>query len=215
MLITTTESLVGYEIEEYLGHISETVTFGINDFKEFFLIADFIGGESSIYNETLEKAKEILNKKLKEKAESLDANAIIGLRITYSEMSGKDKSMLLLSGTGTAVAVEMKEEFREKIEKRRIKLKEMKKKKEEDKKLQAKIFAERSLSEKTFTELKAEYYNETSSDKKVEIIKILNTRQEVIKKKEEYKNKDTLMLMILKDAKDILAEIELYNRSNK
>ncbi|MEJ6467090.1 heavy metal-binding domain-containing protein [Fusobacterium ulcerans] len=36
MLITTTENLIGYDIEEYIGYISETVTFGINDFKEFF-----------------------------------------------------------------------------------------------------------------------------------------------------------------------------------
>ena len=64
MLITTTENLIGYDIEEYIGYISETVTFGINDFKEFFLIADSIGGESSIYRETLEKAKEILNNRL-------------------------------------------------------------------------------------------------------------------------------------------------------
>lgn len=203
MLITTTENLIGYDIEEYIGYISETVTFGINDFKEFFLIADSIGGESSIYRETLEKAK------------SLGANAIIGLRVTYSEMAGRGKSMLLLSGTGTAVAVEIKEEFIEKMEKRKKQIEEIKEKGKEYKKLQEKVLISRALYKKTFFQLNVEYYNEASEDKKREIIEVLNTKEEVISKREEYKNKDTLMLMLLKDGKDIFAEIELYNRSNK
>lgn len=215
MLITTTENLIGYDIEEYICYISETVTFGINDFKEFFLIADSIGGESSIYRETLEKAKEILNNRLEEKAKSLGANAIIGLRVTYSEMAGRGKSMLLLSGTGTAVAVEIKEEFIEKMEKRKKQIEEIKEKGKEYKKLQEKVLISRALYKKTFFQLNVEYYNEASEDKKREIIEVLNTKEEVISKREEYKNKDTLMLMLLKDGKDIFAEIELYNRSNK
>lgn len=123
--------------------------------------------------------------------------------------------MLLLSGTGTAVAVEIKEEFIEKMEKRKKQIEEIKEKGKEYKKLQEKVLISRALYKKTFFQLNVEYYNEASEDKKREIIEVLNTKEEVISKREEYKNKDTLMLMLLKDGKDIFAEIELYNRSNK
>lgn len=123
--------------------------------------------------------------------------------------------MLLLSGIGTAVAVEIKEEFIEKMEKRKKQIEEIKEKGKEYKKLQEKVPISRALYKKTFFQLNVEYYNEASEDKKREIIEVLNTKEEVISKREEYKNKDTLMLMLLKDGKDIFAEIELYNRSNK
>lgn len=51
----TTENIQGYEIIEYLDYISETVTLGINDFKEMFQIADVIGGESTLYKKILQK----------------------------------------------------------------------------------------------------------------------------------------------------------------
>lgn len=36
MLIFTVENIQGYDIEEYLGYVSETVTLGINDIRESF-----------------------------------------------------------------------------------------------------------------------------------------------------------------------------------
>ena len=101
------------------------------------------------------------------------------------------------------------------MEKRKKQIEEIKEKGKEYKKLQEKVLISRALYKKTFFQLNVEYYNEASEDKKREIIEVLNTKEEVISKREEYKNKDTLMLMLLKDGKDIFAEIELYNRSNK
>ena len=216
MLITTTENLIGYDIEEYLGYISETVTFGVDGFRNVLLIPNFdVGEESAVYYETLMRAEKLLNSRLEKKAKSLGADAIIGLRITYSEISGGYVRMLLLSGTGTAVIANMKDGLREKAEKRRIKIEEIKEKEEECKRIQEEILINNILAGKTFHELTVEYFNEKSADTKIEMIRALNTKEEVINKREEYKNKDTLMLMLLKDGKDIFAEIELYNRSNK
>lgn len=113
MLILTTELLENYEIEEYLGYVSETVTLGILGLIEMFQIADTIGGESSIYKKEFSKAKNILNKRLEDKALEMGGNAIIGLRISYNEITGKNKSSLLISGTGTVVKMEMSEEHKE------------------------------------------------------------------------------------------------------
>lgn len=132
MLMFTTETIPGYEIEEYLGYVSETVTLGINDFTEFFQISDTFGGESSTYKSKFDEAKEILNRRLKTKTEELGGNAIIGLRINYSEISGKNKSSILISGTATAIKIKENEKYlknleNEKQQEEKIKEEQMKK----------------------------------------------------------------------------------------
>lgn len=124
MLMVTTETISGYEIEEYLGYISETVTLGINDFLEFFQISDTFGGESSIYKNKFNEAKNILNKRLEDKAKEMGGNAIIGLRISYDEITGKGKSSLLLSGTGTVVKLDLPIELKQKNIDKELKEKE-------------------------------------------------------------------------------------------
>lgn len=107
----TTETISGYEIEEYLGYVSETVTLGILGLIEMFQIADTLGGESSIYRKKFDEAKNILNKRLETKAKEMGGNAIIGLRISYDEITGKGKSSLLISGTGTVVKILENEKY--------------------------------------------------------------------------------------------------------
>lgn len=114
--MVTTETISGYEIEEYLGYISETVTLGINDFVEFFQISDTFGGESSTYKSKFDEAKGILNKRLETRAKEMGGNAIIGLRINYSEISGKNKSSILISGTATAIKIKENEKYLKKME---------------------------------------------------------------------------------------------------
>lgn len=110
MVTTETISIPGYEIQEYIGYVSETVTFGINGFVEFFQVYDALGGESSLYKNTFNKAKKVLSERLEDKAKEMGGNAIIGLRISYDEITGKGKSSLLLSGTGTVIKIKMTKE---------------------------------------------------------------------------------------------------------
>lgn len=77
---------------------------------------------------------------------------------------------------------------------------------------QEEILINNILAGKTFHELTVEYFNEKSADKKIEMIRVLNTKEEVIAKKEEDKNKDILMLMMLKNTKDIFAELVFNNK---
>lgn len=171
MLMFTTETISGYEIEEYLGYVSETVTLGLNDFLEFFQIADTFGGESSSYKNKFDEAKNILNKRLEAKVKEMGGNSIIGLRINYSEITGKGKSSLLISGTGTVVKIEMTEERKNKL-KADIEIAE---KRETENIMQMQISSLIKYIEKTPTE-----------DKKKIIEKIL-TRDDVKKIREIYK----------------------------
>jgi len=65
-------------------------------------VRDIVGGRSGAYEKELRKAREIAFRELQEQAESLGANAVVGIDIDY-ETVGKDGSMLMVSVTGTAV----------------------------------------------------------------------------------------------------------------
>ena len=101
----------------------------------------------------------------------MGGNAIIGLRISYDEITGKGKSSLLISGTGTVVKIEMTEERKNKL-KADIEIAE---KRETENIMQMQISSLIKYIEKTPTE-----------DKKKIIEKIL-TRDDVKKIREMYK----------------------------
>ncbi len=104
MILTTTNSLDGYKIKEYLGIVSGETIIGANMFKDFFAgIVDLVGGRSGGYEKVLIEAKETAMQEMREKAEQLGANAIIGIDLDY-ETVGKG-TMLMVVASGTAVKI--------------------------------------------------------------------------------------------------------------
>ncbi|MBK8638308.1 MAG: YbjQ family protein [Chromatiaceae bacterium] len=67
---------------------------------------DFFGGRSNATQKVLKAARKTALEELRKEAEELGANAVIGVRLDYSEFSGDGKSMLFLVASGTAVVVE-------------------------------------------------------------------------------------------------------------
>lgn len=103
MQFTTTPILEGQSITEYCGVVTGEAILGVNIFRDFFAgVRDIVGGRSGAYEKELRKAREIAFKELQEQAESLGANAVVGIDIDY-ETVGKEGSMLMVSVTGTAV----------------------------------------------------------------------------------------------------------------
>lgn len=108
MLVTTTNSLVGYEILNYLGTVSTNVVTGTGLFSDFAAsLSDVFGGRSQSYQKQLQIIYDETLEKLKENAKRLGANAIIGLRIDQDEISGKAKQMFMISAVGTAIKIEI------------------------------------------------------------------------------------------------------------
>lgn len=105
MLVTTTPSLDGRRIEEYLGLVSGEAILGANIFKDFFAsIRDIVGGRSAAYEQELQKAKEIAIAEMQQQAASLGANAVIGVDLDYETITiGQGGNMLMVSASGTAV----------------------------------------------------------------------------------------------------------------
>lgn len=106
MILTTTNTLQGKNISDYKGIVSGETIIGANAIKDFFAsVTDFFGGRSSSYEKVLIEAKEIAIEELKEKAQKLGANAIIGIDFDY-ETIGERGSMMMVTATGTAITIE-------------------------------------------------------------------------------------------------------------
>lgn len=110
ILITTTNTIENANIKEYMGIISTNVVLGTNFFSDFAAsFTDFFGGFSNTYQNKLQIIYKEAIDELSKKAVSLGANCIIGLNIDFDEISGKSKSMFMISAIGTAVQIDIAE----------------------------------------------------------------------------------------------------------
>lgn len=103
MIITTTDSVQGREVAEYLGVIGGDAIVGANIFKDFFgAVRDIVGGRAGAYEKTIRDAKRMAFEDLEEKAREIGADAVVAIDIDY-EVLGKTNGMLMVSVNGTAV----------------------------------------------------------------------------------------------------------------
>ena len=103
MIVTTTPSVEGQPVAEYLGIVSGEAIMGANMFKDIFAgIRDIVGGRSGAYEEELRRAKDIALSEMTENARMKGADAILSVDLDY-ETVGANGSMLMVTASGTAV----------------------------------------------------------------------------------------------------------------
>lgn len=103
MITSTTPTLEGRQIREYLGIVTGEVIVGANIFKDLFAgIRDIVGGRAGAYESTLRSARQQAFAELESEASRMGADAIVGIDIDY-EVVGQGGSMLMVSVSGTAV----------------------------------------------------------------------------------------------------------------
>ncbi|MGE0703221.1 MAG: heavy metal-binding domain-containing protein [Vicinamibacterales bacterium] len=106
MLITTTPGIEGKRISRYCGIVTGEAILGANVFKDLFAgIRDIVGGRSATYEAELQRARDIAIRELQERAQTLGANAVVGIDLDY-EVLGSGNGMLMVSASGTAVVVD-------------------------------------------------------------------------------------------------------------
>src|SRR5688500_18028362 len=108
ILTTTTTSVEGRPVQDYLGIVSGEAILGANIFKDLFAgIRDIVGGRSAAYEQELRKAKAIAVGEMEQQARDLGANAIVGVDLDYETIQvGQGGGMLMVSASGTAVTVQ-------------------------------------------------------------------------------------------------------------
>jgi uncharacterized protein YbjQ (UPF0145 family) len=103
LLVTTTPTVEGRAVAEYLGVVAGEAILGANAFKDLFAgLRDIVGGRSGVYEEELRRARELALDEMREAAAALGADAIIGVDFDY-ETIGSSGSMLMVAAAGTAV----------------------------------------------------------------------------------------------------------------
>jgi uncharacterized protein YbjQ (UPF0145 family) len=105
MIVTTTPTVEGKKINNYLGIVTGEAIMGANIFRDLFAgVRDIIGGRSGAYEEELGRAREIALQEMQDEAQKRGANAVVGVDLDY-EVLGSNGSMLMVTASGTAVQV--------------------------------------------------------------------------------------------------------------
>lgn len=107
ILVSTASTLEGIKILAHLNPISTHIVAGTNLFSDLFAsLSDVFGGRSSTYQKQISSLYNQAIDELRIKAFELGANGIIGLKVDMDEISGKGKSMFMITAIGSAVVIE-------------------------------------------------------------------------------------------------------------
>ncbi len=103
MTVTTTPTVEGKTIQQYLGVVAGEAIMGANVFRDIFAsITDIIGGRSGAYESKLRDAREIAIHEMEQEAAGKGANAVVGVDLDYEVIR---EGMLMVTAAGTAVRV--------------------------------------------------------------------------------------------------------------
>ncbi len=107
ILVVTTSSVDGLKVKRYLKPVSAHVVAGTNVFGDFLGgLTDIFGGRSQAYQKQLTSLYNEAIERVKYAAYEIGANCVLGLNIDMDEISGKGKSMFMLTAVGTAIILE-------------------------------------------------------------------------------------------------------------
>jgi uncharacterized protein YbjQ (UPF0145 family) len=103
LIVTTTPSIEGKKITQYIGVVTGEAIMGANIFRDFFAsITDIVGGRSAAYEKELGKARKVAMDEMAEQAKELGGNAVVGIDLDYEVIR---EGMLMVSVSGTAVKI--------------------------------------------------------------------------------------------------------------
>jgi uncharacterized protein YbjQ (UPF0145 family) len=103
MILTTTGTVEGRQIETYLDVVSAESVQGINVVRDVFTsFRDFFGGRSQTLESALKEARIQATDEIKARARDLRADAVVGLDYEISMPSARG-GMVVVFVTGTAV----------------------------------------------------------------------------------------------------------------
>jgi uncharacterized protein YbjQ (UPF0145 family) len=101
MILTTTPTIEGRAVRQYLGLVTGEAIMGANVVRDLFAsITDIVGGRSGAYETKLSDARHIAIDEMSDQARSLGADAIVAIDLDYEVIRD---GMLMVAASGTAV----------------------------------------------------------------------------------------------------------------
>ena len=103
MIVTTTPTVEGYPVTQYLRVVCGETVAGVNFLNDMAAgFRNFVGGRSQSYEEELIQARETALAEMVQRAQELGAEGVVGVDLDY-ETLGTDNGMLMVTASGTAV----------------------------------------------------------------------------------------------------------------
>ena len=103
MIFSTTSTIEGHPIQEYLGVVTGEAIMGANIMRDLFAsITDIVGGRSGAYETKLKEARDVAFNEMSAQASRLGATAIVGIDLDYEVVR---EGMLMVAVSGTAVRI--------------------------------------------------------------------------------------------------------------
>ena len=105
MIVSTTPTIEGRPVREYLGLVTGETILGANILRDFMAgIRDIIGGRSAAYEQSLREAKDNAIAEMMQAAQALGADAVLSVDLHYESINlGQGGGMLMVTASGTAV----------------------------------------------------------------------------------------------------------------
>jgi uncharacterized protein YbjQ (UPF0145 family) len=99
MLITTTNTVEGRPVAEYLGVVTAQGVLGVNAFKDIAAgMRNVFGGRSKYYENELAGGVNATIEEMQHQAQTMGADAVIGVDVDH-ETVGNNMPMISVSGT--------------------------------------------------------------------------------------------------------------------
>lgn len=103
MMMSTTDTLQGFEFTDYLGIVTGEAIVGANIVRDIMgTVRDYVGGRAEAYEDSLAGAREAALEEMAKRARAMGADAVVGASLDY-ETIGSRGSMLMVTAAGTAV----------------------------------------------------------------------------------------------------------------
>ena len=102
MIVTSTNSVEGHTISQYLRVVSGETIVGINMFKDIGAgFRNIVGGRSAAYEGEVQQARETTLGEMVQRAMELGAQGVVGVDIDYESLG--QGGMMMVCASGTAV----------------------------------------------------------------------------------------------------------------
>lgn len=103
-IILSTEAAPDLQVAQRLDIVTAEFAVGMGLLTDIFNAwRDVFGGRSKSYQNALKDARKAVLQELRREAHAIGADAVLGVSLDYSEISGGGKSMMFLVASGTAV----------------------------------------------------------------------------------------------------------------
>lgn len=104
MIVTTTHTIEGQPVQQYLRVVAGEAVAGISAFKDLSAgFRNLVGGRSSSYEGEIRKAREEALAEMVDRALELGAQGVVGVDIDYEAVG---QGMIMVTASGTAVTLQ-------------------------------------------------------------------------------------------------------------